>query len=72
MCKNVSGNNFLSTKDNYLKLSTTHNDILFPTVLRWRHFVTSWRIFKFFENYVKFGALFWLKYKTRDKNRQIC
>ena len=32
MCKNVSVNNFLSTKDNYLKLSTiTHNDIPFPT-----------------------------------------
>ena len=33
MCKNVSVNNFLSTEDNYLKLSTiTHNDILFPTM----------------------------------------
>ena len=71
MCKNVSVNNFLSTKDNYLKLSTiTHNDFLFPTVSSfWR---TSWRIFNFFENYVKFGALFWLKYRSRDKNPQIC
>ena len=33
MCKNVNVNNFLSTKGNYLKLSTiTYNDILFPTV----------------------------------------
>ena len=33
MCNNVSVNNFLSTNDNYLKLSTiTHNDILFQTV----------------------------------------
>ena len=33
MCKNVNVNNFLSTKDNYLKLSTiTNNDILFPTM----------------------------------------
>ena len=40
MCKNVSVNNFLSTKDNYLKLSTiTHNDILFSTMPSfWRHF----------------------------------
>ena len=43
MCKNVSVNNFLSTKDYYLKLSTiTHNDILFPTVLSfWRHFTMT-------------------------------
>ena len=33
MCNNVSVNNFLSTKDNYLNLSTiTHNDIFFPAV----------------------------------------
>ena len=38
MCKNASVNNFLSTKDNYLKLSAiTHNDILFPTTVC-RHF----------------------------------
>ena len=53
MCKNVSVNNFLSTKDNYLKLLTiTHNDILFPTVplflTRFYDDVIFWRHDRFF------------------------
>ena len=42
MCKNVSVNNFLSTKDNYLKLSTiTYNEILLPTVPSFCQHITT-------------------------------